>query len=164
MAPILAAAAKRRREEEEEEMAGYLQEELGPDWEFKIVRGSLDVFGNSEKLRRMLEEEARSGWEMAGKLDNNRVFLRRPKSARERDHLVEPGIDPYRSYYGSLGNWSAALLIAGLLVLGVLVVTALMLARIGVPPGAAPRVAGIVGALIVVGIFGLLVAVIKARQ
>ena len=102
IAPIAAAAAKRRREEEEEEMAVNLQAELGADWEFKIVRGSLGIFGNSEKLRQMLEDEARSGWEMAGKLDDNRVFLKRPTTARERDHQVEPGKRHERAADGRL--------------------------------------------------------------
>jgi hypothetical protein len=165
IAPVVAAAAKRRHEEEEEEeMAVHLQAELGTDWEFKIVRGSLGIFGNPQKLGQMLEDEARSGWKMAGKLDDNRVFLKRPKTARERDHLAEPGVDPYRTYYGGLSNWSVALVIAGLLVFGLLVAAAVVLGRIGLPLSAAPRMPTILVSLVVAGILGLLVVVVTASR
>ena len=165
MAPILAAAAKKRREEEEEEeMAWHLQEELGADWEFKIVRGGLYMFGNPQKLRQMLEEEARAGWEMAGKLDDDRIFLKRPRSARKRDHLLEPGIDPYRTDYGSLSGKSGTFVIVGLLILGVLLFTALVLGRLVIPAVTIPAVIMIVGALVVAGAVFLLVARLGARK
>ena len=65
MVPIMAAAEKKRHDEEEERMAQQLQKELSADWEFKVVRGSLSMFGNQQKLHQMLEEEARAGWNMA---------------------------------------------------------------------------------------------------
>src|SRR4051794_24853967 len=95
-----AAAAEQQRQmaEEEEEMTGYRSEELAQDWEFKIIRSQMGSFGNAEWLRKILEEEARSGWTLVEKFDNSRMRLKRPVSARERDRKL--GVDPYRIYVG----------------------------------------------------------------
>ncbi len=129
-ATAAAAAAAEERRREEEEMTGYTQEELENDWEFKIVRSEfLRAFGNPEKMQRLIEEEARAGWVMIEKFDNTRVRFKRPRSARERDHLLGPGIDPYRTQYDRLGSSTVAVLIglvvAGLLALGVFAMFAL---------------------------------------
>lgn len=110
--PIIAAAAVAR--EEEDELMSTLREEAGDGWEFKIVRSVSFAFGNPHRLRQMLEEEVRAGWVLAGKLDDSRVFLKRPRSARELDHLLEPGINPYRTDYG------IAAVTIGLLMVGIL--------------------------------------------
>ena len=98
-AAAAAAAARKRQEEEEEEMTTYSPEELGK-YEFKIVRANWGVFGKPEKFNQLLQEEARAGWELVEKFDNERVRFKRPLSARERDNLLPAGVDPYRSQYG----------------------------------------------------------------
>lgn len=44
------------------------------------------------------QEEARAGWELVEKFDDNRVRLRRPMAARGNDHLLDG--DPYRTWIG----------------------------------------------------------------
>jgi hypothetical protein len=85
---------------EEEDMA-YTQEDLSNDWEFKIVRSESGAFRKPEVLKKLLEEEARAGWVMVEKLDDRRIRFKRPRSARARDVLLPPGIDPYRTWYGT---------------------------------------------------------------
>ncbi len=122
--PAAAAAAKRRRmmmlAEEEEDMARYTQDDLGNDWEFKIVRSESGAFRKPEVLRQLIEEEARSGWVMLEKFDDRRVRFKRPRSARARDVLLPPGVDPYRTRYGSPSAQYAMLatLVLGLAVAG----------------------------------------------
>ena len=104
--PAAAAAAKKRRQmgrlaEEEEDMAKYTQDELGTDWEFKIVRSESGAFRKPEVVKTLLEEEARAGWVMLEKFDNNRIRFKRPRSARNRDTLLPPDVDPYRTRYGT---------------------------------------------------------------
>ena len=99
-----AAAARRRRmmlAEEEEDMARYTQDDLGNDWEFKIVRSESGAFRKPEVLRQLIEEEARAGWVMLEKFDDRRVRFKRPRGARTRDALLPPGVDAYRTRYGS---------------------------------------------------------------
>jgi hypothetical protein len=114
-----AGAAKRRREEEEEEnMTAYSAQDLAEDWEFKIIRSSTAAFRNSEKLRRILEEEARAGWILVEKFDNSRIRLKRPAKARAGDGAL--AFDSYRSYVG-LPPWGLAFIIVGCVLLGVLI-------------------------------------------
>ena len=99
-----AAAARRRRmmlAEEEEGMAKYTQDDLVDDWEFKIVRSESAAFRKPEVLRKLIEEEARAGWVMLEKFDDRRVRFKRQRSARTRDALLPPGVDAYRTRYGS---------------------------------------------------------------
>ncbi len=63
-------------------MAGYTPQELAEGWEFKFVRSSTSAFRKPEFLRRVLEEEGRSGWVLLEKFDNGRIRLKRPMSAR----------------------------------------------------------------------------------
>jgi hypothetical protein len=97
-AAAAAAEEQRRMAEEEEEMTAYRPDELAQDWEFKIIRSQMGAFRNAERLRQILEEEARSGWTLVEIFDNSRVRLKRPTSARERDGKL--GLDPYRIYVG----------------------------------------------------------------
>jgi hypothetical protein len=60
--PIMAAVKKRREEEEEAQMARQLQDELGEDWEFKVIRSDFYAFANRERLEQMLVEESAAGW------------------------------------------------------------------------------------------------------
>jgi hypothetical protein len=103
-AAAAAAAAERARQEEEENMTPYSHEELDNDWEFKIVRASTGVFNKPEHFNRLIEEEARAGWQLLEKFDNSRVRFKRPRSARQRDAQLPPGVDPYRVRYGISEN------------------------------------------------------------
>lgn len=93
-----AAAARAKQREEEEEMTPYSGEDSLANWEFKIIRSGTGSFGNPEKLRKTLEEEARAGWELLEKFDDNRVRLRRPITARKDDFSLD--FDPYRTWIG----------------------------------------------------------------
>jgi hypothetical protein len=99
-AAAAAAAARRAAEEEEEAMTPYSRDELADDWEFKIVRSSTGAFRRPENLSRVMEEEARAGWQLVEKFDNSRVRFKRPRSAQQRDSQLPEGVDPYRSHYG----------------------------------------------------------------
>jgi len=126
--PAAAAAAKKRRQmrrlAEEEDMARYTQDELGNDWEFKIVRSDSGAFRKPEAVKNLLEEEARSGWVMLEKFDNSRIRFKRPRSARNRDTLLPPDVDPYRTRYGAPTAQYAVLvtMLLGLVALGLGVV------------------------------------------
>jgi hypothetical protein len=94
-----AAAAHRRQEEEEEEhMATYSDKELSEGWEFKILRSNTRAFRQPERLKAILEEEARAGWVLVEKFDDGRIRLKRPATARRADS--ELGFDPYRTRIG----------------------------------------------------------------
>jgi hypothetical protein len=129
-AAAAAAAAQRQREEEEEAMTPYARQELDDDWEFKIVRANTGVFGNAAVFQRLIDEEARAGWQLVEKFDNSRVRFKRPRSARQRDAALPPGVDPYRVRYGlSEGAYVLLVLLAvfgglGLLMLGVFLIEA----------------------------------------
>jgi hypothetical protein len=113
-ATTAAAAAKHRRmliEKEEEEMTQYTQDDLDHDWEFKIVRSNTDVFRKREVLDRLLEEEARAGWIMLEKLDDSRIRFKRPRRARAQDAYLPPGVDPYRTHYGTVSSQQVIILL-----------------------------------------------------
>lgn len=79
-------------------MTSYSNDDPLTNWEFKIIRSGTGSFGQSDKLRKVLEEEAKAGWELVEKFDNNRVRLRRPVTARKDD--VALNFDPYRTWIG----------------------------------------------------------------
>jgi hypothetical protein len=95
-----AAAARRRQqlEEEEHRMTSYEPRELAEDWEFKILRSMTRAFKNPQKMREILDEEARAGWVLVEKFDDGRLRLKRPASARSNDQTLS--VDPYRTYVG----------------------------------------------------------------
>ena len=107
-----AAAAARRRREEEETMTSYTQTDLIEGWEFKILRSVTGAFGKPDRLRQVLEEEARAGWVLVEKFDNQRVRLKRPASARAGDAGL--GFDPYRTSYG-MSEWKFFFMIMGII-------------------------------------------------
>jgi hypothetical protein len=90
---------------EEEVMTVYGREELGGDWEFKILRSHASIFKDPEVQKRVLDEEARAGWVLIEKFDNQRLRLKRPLGARETDASL--GFDPYRIYVGP-SEWQVA--------------------------------------------------------
>ena len=91
-------AAKAKERKEEEDMTPYSDDDPLTDWEFKITRSATGAFGHPDKLREALEDEAKAGWELVEKFDNNRVRLRRPVAARKDDVAVD--FDPYRTWIG----------------------------------------------------------------
>jgi hypothetical protein len=113
-AAAAAAAEIRRQQEEEEEMTRYTDADLQGEWEFKLVRSNTSAFRKPEVLRQVCEEEARAGWTLLEKFDNQRLRFKRPVSARAGDAGL--GFDPYRSYYGiSAGNLAGIIFAVGLL-------------------------------------------------
>jgi len=98
-AAAAAAAAHRKRlqEEEEERMAGYNSNDLD-GWEFKIVRANSRRFRTAEAVRQLCDEEAKTGWEMVEKFDDQRIRFKRRVEKRTDDRLSE--IDPYRTLVG----------------------------------------------------------------
>ena len=99
-------------------MTQYPPDDLNNDWEFKIVRSETGVFRNPETLNTLIEEEARAGWVMLEKLDDRRIRFKRPRSARVKDTYLPPGVDPYRTHYGtSLTRPAMILFIIGILLL-----------------------------------------------
>jgi hypothetical protein len=126
-ATAAAAAAQRQQmmfAEEEEDMTRYTQDDLGNNWEFKIVRSDSAAFRKTEVLRQVIEEEARAGWVMLEKFDDSRVRFKRPRSARTRDVLLPPDVDPYRTLYGTSAT-RVALLVVALMLLALLALGAL---------------------------------------
>ena len=106
-----AAAAARRRREEEETMSGYSNADLNDGWEFKVLRSATGAFGKPERLQQSFGEEARAGWVLLEKFDNDRVRLKRPVSAKAGDAGL--GYDPYRTSYG-MSQAMMAFLIVGI--------------------------------------------------
>jgi hypothetical protein len=105
-AAAAAAAAEMQRREEEEEMTPYAADDL-QGYEFKIIRSATGMFKHPAKLREVLEEEARAGWELVEKFDNGRVRLKREIAWRQKDATLTQ--DPYRITVGvseaKLGLW-----------------------------------------------------------
>ncbi len=165
---IAAAHAEKKRkrmEEEEEKMTTYNKDELDNNWEFKIVRSDSGAFRRPETLQILIEEEAMSGWEILEKLDNGRVRFKRPKSARNNDFSLPPGIDPYRSRYGR-STKSTEIFIALLLVflgLGAAVYSQLTKSStpVDIDWSTTPIVISILGFMVV--IFGV-IFIIKRRR
>ena len=86
------------QQQEEEEMTRYPDDEPAEKWEFKIIRSWTGTFSHHERLREVLAEEARAGWELVEKFDDKRVRLRRPAAAGRDDHRLD--FDPYRTWIG----------------------------------------------------------------
>jgi hypothetical protein len=122
-AAAAAAAAQRQMEDEEEQMTPYSREEIENDWEFKIVRAQASPFSKPATFQKLIEEEARAGWQLVEKFDNSRVRFKRPRSARQRDAQLPAGVDPYRVQFGiSVGAMVAIVLTTVFGALGLLFV------------------------------------------
>ena len=83
----------RRKNHEEEEMNPDLESTSG-DWEYKILHGFGETYKDPEVMQQTLDEESQAGWTMFEKLDNRRLRLKRPVSARAKDASLD--FDPYR--------------------------------------------------------------------
>lgn len=113
---------------EEEYMTHYTRDDLDDDWEFKIVRSITPVFRNRAVLRKLREEEARAGWIMVEKFDDNRVRFKRRRSASALDKNLPAGVDPYRTQYGISPSEYAALIVAA--IMGALLLAGVIMAII----------------------------------
>jgi hypothetical protein len=131
MAAYAAQVQRQRMLAEEEKMTGYTREDLDSDWEFKILRANTAAFRKPDDFRKVLEEEARAGWELVEKFDNSRIRFKRPLSARRHDaQLLSSGVDPYRVHYGmSPGAYSLIVIVIALLLIAVPLIFTLMFAR-----------------------------------
>ena len=93
--------------EEEEKLTPYSGSNLTEPMEYKIVRSAFTqtfkpdlAFSTPARLRNLLEEEAKSGWELMEKFDDFRIRLSRPASCRLHDpSLLKKGVDPYKTTY-----------------------------------------------------------------
>lgn len=103
-------------------MTPYSGRELSDDWEFKIIRSATSTFRDPEKLKAILEEEARAGWILVEKFDDQRIRLKRPSNAKQMDGKLE--FDPYRTTVGT-SDAKLALILVGTL-FGLLVLLALL--------------------------------------
>src|SRR5262249_31654882 len=108
-AAAAAAAAEASRRREEEEMTPYEPTDLAEDWEFKILRSSTSRFRDPVWLHNVLEQEARAGWRLVEKFDDQRVRLKRPASARKADSSLD--FDPHRTWVGMSPNRYAMLVV-----------------------------------------------------
>lgn len=109
----IAAAEQKKKEEEEELMTEFMNQDKSGDWEYKIIRGALGSFRSESRMQRALEKETQASWELAMKLDDERLVLRRPRSASNHDSFLGPDAKPYRTDYGG----KTVVLIVGLLLL-----------------------------------------------
>ena len=94
-------------------MTKYTDADLQGDWEFKIVRANTAAFRNPEVLRQVCAEEARAGWTLVEKFDNQRLRFKRPIATRAGDAGL--GFDPYRTQYGTSSGAIVAIIVAGAL-------------------------------------------------
>ena len=119
MSGAAVAAAQKRRllEKEEQEMTGYGTQDMD-GWEFKIVRSISGRFKNPDTIRKICEEEARSGWEMLEKFDDSRIRFKRRVDKRRSDG--QQGVDPYRTQYGmGEGRLAIAIILGIALAIGI---------------------------------------------
>lgn len=66
--------------------------------EYKVITSNTPAFGNPQKLKAVLAEEAQSGWDLEEILDTNKIRVSRDKSQRAGDG--SRSIDPYRISVG----------------------------------------------------------------
>lgn len=74
-----------------------LPEESG-DWEYKIVQARGGVFRSFKAIQYVCQQEAKFGWTLLEKIDDNRLRLKRSVSCRAKDSLLKQ--NPYRTNYG----------------------------------------------------------------
>jgi hypothetical protein len=131
-----AAAARMQQLREEEEMTPYSPEDLN-NWEFKIVRANTGIFSKPAEFNKLIQEEARAGWELLEKFDNQRVRFKRPISARARDGLLPASVNPYRTQYG-MSRLLFALLILFVVMLAAFLMFAVATGLSGLSIGTSP--------------------------
>lgn len=93
-------------------MTPYAPQDL-EGYEFKILRsGTAKAFRDPARLRAVLEEEARSGWDLLEKFDDYRLRLKRRTEWRDRDPGT--GVDPYRIHVGTTPGQVGARILIGI--------------------------------------------------
>lgn len=113
-------------------MSGYTPADLAEGWEFKILRSATSAFRDPARMREALEQEAKAGWTLVEKFDNQRLRLKRPASAKAGDAGL--GFDPYRTNFGfSDANFALVLVTSILSVMAIVIGTILLLTRAGHP-------------------------------
>lgn len=101
-------------------------------WEFKIVRADGGEFADQQHLDAMLRQEAKAGWTIVEKYDNQHVRLKRPINARYQDSHLPYDVDPYRTTYSLTHGWPF-MLMAGCLLIALILIT--LLAIVATWPG-----------------------------
>jgi hypothetical protein len=99
-AVVLAVIEAKKKKQEEREMTNYTDQELGQNWEFKIMRSATGLFSKREKVEQIIAEESLAGWMLAEKFDDNRLRFKRPASAKRKDYNLPAHINPYRTNIG----------------------------------------------------------------
>lgn len=107
MAAVAAAQRKRQLDQEEETETTYMPEDLNNKWEFKILRANTMAFKDQYTLKKVIEEESRTGWEFLEKFDDARLRFKRKISNRSND--ANATTDPYRTTYGVSQAWIISL-------------------------------------------------------
>jgi hypothetical protein len=124
---VLAVVVAKQQQDREEEEVTPVEPDGPVTYEYKILRSATGAFKKGERLKAVLAEEARAGWELYELLDCNRVRLRRPVSWRARDG--EPGLDPYRTRVGASEGAIALWIVLGVFALIGVAVAVLLLVR-----------------------------------
>ncbi len=88
--------------------------------EYKTVQAQTPLFADTDKMREILAEEAKAGWDLLEKEDNYRIKLQRDIENRSNDGNLD--IDPYRSTVGvsSMLTYGLTALVTILIVSGIL--------------------------------------------
>jgi hypothetical protein len=106
-----------QKEEEGRLLAALIQQDSAGTYEYKILHG---WFHKPERMQEILDEEARSQWELALKLDDQRLVLRRLRDARSRDPYRDSEIDPYRTELSTGRTVWKLTIVLGMMIAGVL--------------------------------------------
>ncbi len=114
IAAIAAAAKAAKNRDEEENLSKYNSDDLD-GWEFKIVRSELGRFKKREIVEKLRDQEAKAGWEMVEKFDNNRIRFKRRTEKRAQDQHLD--FDPYRTSMSTVSGGKVAVIIGLILLL-----------------------------------------------
>ncbi len=88
------------------------------DWEYKIVQVRGGGFRSLKAIQYVCQQEAKFGWVLLEKMDDNRLRLKRSVSWRAKDGLLKQ--NPYRTDYGVSGDFMMFLsIVATLMILGI---------------------------------------------
>lgn len=88
------------------------------DWEYKIVQVRGGGFRSLKAIQYVCQQEAKFGWTLLEKIDDNRLRLKRSVSWRAKDSLIKQ--NPYRTDYGVSGDFMMFLsILATLMILAI---------------------------------------------
>jgi hypothetical protein len=129
MLVVLAVAVKKHKQDREEEEVTPVEPDAPMSYEYKILRSASASFKDRAKLKAILEEEARAGWELYELLDCSRLRLRRSVTWRARDGELTQQ-DPYRTRVGaSEGAIALRVILVALALMGVALALILLLVK-----------------------------------